>query len=55
MKTTVLRHNLTGLYFVNSYGFTASLENATRFDSNSALSVVRVTWGDNFTAILSAR
>lgn len=54
LATFVLRHNTTGLYFARNYGFVAGLDSAARFpeaDMTIITSVVRYTWGENFTAI----
>jgi len=50
----VLRHNVTGLYFIGRYGFSANLDSATRIDERDMTimeTVIRYTWSADFIAI----
>lgn len=50
----VLRHNLTGLYFINGRGFSATIADAARIaeaDMAATLVVIGYSWGKNFSAI----
>jgi hypothetical protein len=50
----VLRHNLTGCYFVQGLGFRASLDKASRISESDMTEfeiAIRYTWGANFSVV----